>query len=1107
MKYIKTLLSLVLVCFSLLVSAQCTDPNACNFNETTVNDVCLSLETVQVHADGALAGQTTYRLYVNFPADDTYYIGSISGDGDTASNIQSLNISTTTNFYQDPVGSLTANGINPSAFSSFPTLEYDSWITVIGEDNTFATQVSTAGEGWITNFEAGGDIVINSQEGGAWYILNNVDNGQSVNKALIAQLTTDGDISGQVTVNYFAPELGYALRSTLSLDNACEYGQCVYPEAYLTCDGDCATDTDSDGICDEFEVVGCTDITACNYNATATDSDQSLCDFSCVSAIVVSEACDNETTINYNGQDYDLVEIDGRCWFAEDLRTTRDRNGIDVPEITDETTWAALGANDGARTTYFANSGNSFSELYRSYNWYAVETGLLCPTGWHVANNKDWNSLEKTAFGARGQNISSANQLVVGNTQELYDLGWFAEFTDGDVFNAVQFSGGLRTNVDGKWKDDEGSMYWWTAEDYNGRGSNGNRKNSAWARGVKKDASWGRFKDLWSTSGSKSNALRVRCVKGDNTPENIVLSEEPIFFFASGPITNSTTDPDAEVNLQDTVYVDENRTPAPAGYFFANGKGETFVTDTRGILISATGYKLRRDQKIMTIGDSDILDSAFGDGRPMVTCACCCYSGQNSYIQDFTIRSPRGGCAAFCNNQPNCEALTQSFDGGSQDLCWDDMAGSIADTYLDGYVNGGWNPKEYRRFEQILDLVGFEIIDSDLNDPNPYLELRAGAVIQPVLKEENTYTNQQLKDGLSFTKGFIFTFEDKWYKVNDSWTLEGGGDDPLPEWGGAGPQDLHVCACWSEAPECYKQYVWGTGRRGKNCAKLCGSSSTVYPGSPPCEIGETSIYIVPGDTTWYYNEVGVNLNIYDTVYVDENMTTFAKFGRFFTNDEGDSLYVDYDGVLKGPDMIDYLDRDFYSGPEGTVTCMCCQCVPSSGECYQVSVTSTHRRRPCATICEQNGYSSSFNENGSGSDWCSNYEMPPNPINDNIFDRSVRNEFVFNHEGFTVNNFTGDVNSLNGLTISSSSENLSFIKGIYFEYEGREFLVGQDYTIIDVTPTIDAEIGGWPPRKFRASACFCWSDAPECAAMVRFGSVRRSCITICAPLNTYNPCNN
>ena len=32
---------------------------------------------------------------------------------------------------------------------------------------------------------------------------------------------------------------------------------------------------DGDGVCDEFEIAGCQDATACNYNADATDSDDS----------------------------------------------------------------------------------------------------------------------------------------------------------------------------------------------------------------------------------------------------------------------------------------------------------------------------------------------------------------------------------------------------------------------------------------------------------------------------------------------------------------------------------------------------------------------------------------------------------------------------------------------------------------------------------------------------------------------------------------------------------------------------------------------------------------------------------------------------------------
>ena len=44
------------------------------------------------------------------------------------------------------------------------------------------------------------------------------------------------------------------------------------------CDGNCLVDTDGDEICDQFEIGGCTNSTALNYNSEATDDDGS-CDF------------------------------------------------------------------------------------------------------------------------------------------------------------------------------------------------------------------------------------------------------------------------------------------------------------------------------------------------------------------------------------------------------------------------------------------------------------------------------------------------------------------------------------------------------------------------------------------------------------------------------------------------------------------------------------------------------------------------------------------------------------------------------------------------------------------------------------------------------------
>ena len=70
-------------------------------------------------------------------------------------------------------------------------------------------------------------------------------------------------------------------------------GSCTYPdEDYLDCDGNCLNDADGDGVCDELEVAGCTNLDACNYDELATDDDGSC--------ILIGDACDDEddNTIN-----------------------------------------------------------------------------------------------------------------------------------------------------------------------------------------------------------------------------------------------------------------------------------------------------------------------------------------------------------------------------------------------------------------------------------------------------------------------------------------------------------------------------------------------------------------------------------------------------------------------------------------------------------------------------------------------------------------------------------------------------------------------------------------------------------------------------------------
>ena len=50
---------------------------------------------------------------------------------------------------------------------------------------------------------------------------------------------------------------------------------CAYAVTYYDCEGNCVSDIDGDGFCDELEIYGCTDETAVNYNSEATEEDNS----------------------------------------------------------------------------------------------------------------------------------------------------------------------------------------------------------------------------------------------------------------------------------------------------------------------------------------------------------------------------------------------------------------------------------------------------------------------------------------------------------------------------------------------------------------------------------------------------------------------------------------------------------------------------------------------------------------------------------------------------------------------------------------------------------------------------------------------------------------
>ncbi len=113
----------------------------------------------------------------------------------------------------------------------------------------------------------------------------------------------DGICNEDETVGCTDPEACNAGDFSDTDNSLCIFPFDLYGVDYLDCEGNCLSDVDADGVCDQDEVDGCTDAAACNFNADATEEDGS-CEYeSCA-------GCTDDAACNY---DADATIDDGSC--------------------------------------------------------------------------------------------------------------------------------------------------------------------------------------------------------------------------------------------------------------------------------------------------------------------------------------------------------------------------------------------------------------------------------------------------------------------------------------------------------------------------------------------------------------------------------------------------------------------------------------------------------------------------------------------------------------------------------------------------------------------------------------------------------------------------
>jgi uncharacterized protein (TIGR02145 family) len=153
------------------------------------------------------------------------------------------------------------------------------------------------------------------------------------------------------------------------------------------------------------------------------------------------------TVSDVDGNVYPIVKIGEQWWMAENLKVTKYNNRDDILTGLDDTEW--LGTVGGAYAIYPHDGGHSEDNVegigsdeemlaaYGAlYNWYAVSDSRgLCPVGWHVPSEEEWNDLDNYL----GGEIIAGGKMKSTRTEPFPHPRW--DNPNIDATNESGFSG------------------------------------------------------------------------------------------------------------------------------------------------------------------------------------------------------------------------------------------------------------------------------------------------------------------------------------------------------------------------------------------------------------------------------------------------------------------------------------------------------------------------------------------------------------------------------------------------------------------------------------------------------------------------------------------
>ncbi len=206
----------------------------------------------------------------------------------------------------------------------------------------------------------------------------------------------------------------------------------------------------------------------------------------------------NPVAIDADGNIYTSVTIGTQIWMAENLKTTKYRNG-DIIGTTKYATQYIYAEESPKYQWAFDGDESKVATYGRLYTWYAAtDSRSVCPTGWHLPTGAEMNIL--TTF-LGGENIAG-----------------------GKLKGESGF-----TPLPGGWRDVRGYFWeigisgqWWSSTRHG--------PDNAWYRYLRWDSAGGLDWDNRlgiSFQGVTQDGFSVRCIKDNDSTENAASGDAP----------------------------------------------------------------------------------------------------------------------------------------------------------------------------------------------------------------------------------------------------------------------------------------------------------------------------------------------------------------------------------------------------------------------------------------------------------------------------------------------------------------------------------------------------------------------------------------------------